>query len=516
MPLMAGLAHAAAFAMYPTIHSSLHVRGVPQNVTFAAQGCFHEPPSHEGRALKAMGTATDSMTTQACAAFCANYQYFGTEYGRECFCGNTIAPNTLAAVEGCTMPCSGDASQICGAGDHLNIYINNAYVAPSIAAIEGYTYKGCRTEPAVGRALPDRVYGDDSLTPSTCASLCSADGFIYAGLEFGRECWCSNTLYGGEWVDDSECSMLCGGDKGSFCGAGGRLTVYGPETLTIAEVPNRSYIGCVVDDAGNRALSGRREVKEDMTAALCSSICTDYAYFGVEFGNECYCSNSFSPVVVDDAECDVPCRGDGTTFCGAPDRLTAYASTTFASNAETVGDYRFLHCGADSVGDRVLKGGYSHGDDMTIEKCAADCAGYSYFGLEFGKECFCGNEYSGVHKPLEDCYLKCSGDGTQLCGGNDRIAVYDSTPLPPSVRLCGRAGYCSYSTSGSQVAGPLSTELACRNAVAELAPARGYKAYYWTTASCYAFYNTIASTQCRFVEAPAMAGLHGELDCPPA
>lgn len=95
------------------------------------------------------------------------------------------------------MPCSGDDGQICGAGDHLDIYFNTAHVVPSIAAIQGYSYKGCRTEAPHGRALPDKRHEDGALTPQVCADLCSADGFLYAGLEFGRECWCANTLHGG-------------------------------------------------------------------------------------------------------------------------------------------------------------------------------------------------------------------------------------------------------------------------------------------------------------------------------
>lgn len=95
-----------------------------------------------------------------------------------------------------------------------------------------------------------------------------------------------------------------------------------------------------------------------------------------------------------------------------------------------IDNYRFLHCSVDHVTNRVLKDGYSHGDNMTINKCASDCQEFMYFGLEYGRECFCANEYTvQEQRPLEECFMECSGDTSQLCGAGDRLAVYTSIPL---------------------------------------------------------------------------------------
>lgn len=45
-------------------------------------GCQTEGTN--ARALSLKATAYDTMTLQSCAADCAGYTYFGTEYGREC------------------------------------------------------------------------------------------------------------------------------------------------------------------------------------------------------------------------------------------------------------------------------------------------------------------------------------------------------------------------------------------------------------------------------------------------
>jgi hypothetical protein len=63
------------------------------------------------------------------------------------------------------------------------------------------------------------------MTVEKCAARCSGRKFF--GTEYGGECYCGDVL--GEeskGVDDGECGMLCGGDRGEFCGHAGRLSLY--------------------------------------------------------------------------------------------------------------------------------------------------------------------------------------------------------------------------------------------------------------------------------------------------
>eukprot|EP00904_Undaria_pinnatifida_P009002 jgi/Undpi1/5231/HiC_scaffold_2.g00512.m2 len=84
------------------------------------------------------------------------------------------------------------------------------------------------------------------------------------------------------------------------------------------------------------------------------------------------------------------------------------------------------------------------------EACSDHCSEYEYFGVEFGRECFCGTETkfkSAVSS--NQCGLTyeslCTGDSTAACGGRDAISVYKRgdvdppaptpapiTPTPPS------------------------------------------------------------------------------------
>jgi len=63
------------------------------------------------------------------------------------------------------------------------------------------------------------------------------------------------------------------------------------------------------------------------------------------------------------------------------------------------GSYRYLGCFKDQDGiGRDLKGRDLILTSLTPDICADQCQpiGYPYFGLQFGKRCFCGDNY-GSH-----------------------------------------------------------------------------------------------------------------------
>ncbi|KAF2493734.1 WSC-domain-containing protein, partial [Lophium mytilinum] len=89
-----------------------------------------------------------------------------------------------------------------------------------------YKYAGCYNETTGykenggARALSAggwTMEGQDDMTPDMCLSFC--DGMNYAGLEYGRECWCSYSLSTlSKKLDEKKCDMPCAGDGAKFCG----------------------------------------------------------------------------------------------------------------------------------------------------------------------------------------------------------------------------------------------------------------------------------------------------------
>ena len=65
--------------------------------------------------------------------------------------------------------------------------------------------------------------------------------------------------------------------------------------------------------------------------------------------------------------------------------------------------------------------------DNTPEKCESACkkASYLYFGVQAGKECFCGKTLAHKDKKDEfECNVPCPGDNSKICGGNWRQSLY--------------------------------------------------------------------------------------------
>lgn len=71
--------------------------------------------------------------------------------------------------------------------------------------------------------------------------------------------------------------------------------------------------------------------------------------------------------------------------------------------------------------------------NMTIEICVAECKGndYRYAGLEYYGECFCGQTVNGPQLAESQCTFPCSGNQSEICGGNDILSVYQDPTFQP-------------------------------------------------------------------------------------
>jgi hypothetical protein len=66
------------------------------------------------------------------------------------------------------------------------------------------------------RALSAAFYPNDTQTIEECTAACSP--YLYAGAEYGRECWCGDSFGAGSVLaPDSDCDMVCAGDQYEYC-----------------------------------------------------------------------------------------------------------------------------------------------------------------------------------------------------------------------------------------------------------------------------------------------------------
>lgn len=341
----------------------------------------------------------------------------------------------------------------------------------------GYSHIGCYTEATSGRALGGKSLATDTLTVPMCIDFCSTNNFPYAGVEYGRECWCGSALGTGAVLADNQatCSMTCKGDKGTYCGASVRLNVYykgdggvvttsstiasasvtaapteivppvtttppppPPTTSTTSSaIPTSTsawtYLGCANQTSPN-ALSAGSLTLSNMTVPYCQNFCVtqNFPLAGVSNGNTCTCGTALSSSsTLNQSNCTTPCTGDPTQSCGgSAEFLNVYNYTLTLSPVipPAVGDFLYQGCYTEVAGRTVSGYSFTNTTGMTVEMCVERCRdrGWKVAGLEYMQECYCSNAVRSATVKMEnrECGMLCRGNKREFCGGSSRVGVY--------------------------------------------------------------------------------------------
>ncbi|KAG8984863.1 hypothetical protein FRB94_010875 [Tulasnella sp. JGI-2019a] len=167
--------------------------------------------------------------------------------------------------------------------------LSSLLIATGVAAFP--TYIGCVSDSGSSRTLGAYTTTSSSMTNPLCQSTCSSLGYIYAGTEYGDECWCGNSIAGGT-IDpvDGDCNGPCAGDSTTKCGATYKLSVYqlaatptstSVSTTSTSSAPTATYTGvmmyrgCYTDSAASPVVTGTAYSFTDpnMSNELCSGVC---------------------------------------------------------------------------------------------------------------------------------------------------------------------------------------------------------------------------------------------------
>ncbi|KAI0006359.1 WSC-domain-containing protein [Xylariaceae sp. FL0662B] len=157
----------------------------------------------------------------------------------------SVVRSSFEKILSCTNRCGGVASpenDQCGFGvlvannaadaDCFSKAVNvepqssNPEIVPSVGA---YGNPACLTDNTDSRLLTDGSRVDQSSTGMTvekCISLAAADGWRYAGVESGGECYWGDVENNAQQADQADCDTVCAGNAGEICGGGNRILVY--------------------------------------------------------------------------------------------------------------------------------------------------------------------------------------------------------------------------------------------------------------------------------------------------
>ncbi|KAL0943409.1 WSC domain-containing protein [Colletotrichum truncatum] len=425
---------------------------------YVSQGCYTEPET--SRALPSL-VNLEEKTVANCITACSGRRntYAGLEYGGECWCGNTLAEGSvLAPAEECSMACADNATELCGGPSRLNLYkldgdlpgpsstvptgtatatatsTPTASAPPTNERVGDWLFEGCFTEGDGVRALPSRMYANDSMTLESCGGFC--EGLKYFGTEYGRECWCGDALgTGSVEAPLTDCSFPCAGDSTQKCGAGNRLQVYQYSPVAASST---------------LAVTSTAEVSASETATAETSTAT-FASFSVPANGTATApvsdaaATTFSTSTLSEPATlsETPSSVAETTTSASPSSSIAETTTSTTSATPTPtgpvivpGNVNFTYYGCFSepeIGRLLPTQVLNDGDEMTIDKCLEVCYDRTYAGVEYGRECWCGDALNlggaddtrpAANETGTDCSFTCPGNSTQFCGAGSRISLY--------------------------------------------------------------------------------------------
>ncbi|XP_001510281.1 WSC domain-containing protein 1 [Ornithorhynchus anatinus] len=155
------------------------------------------------------------------------------------------------------------------------------------------TYVGCFRDDSGERHLKGAVFYDlRKMTVAHCQEACAERAYVYAGLEYGAECYCGNRLPA-SGARQEECNSECKGEKGSPCGGVDRLSVYRvDDQLRLGAKRRRNiiYRGCFRVPENLTDTFPDSLILPNLTVEMCSEFCSKKEFpLAILRGPECYC-----------------------------------------------------------------------------------------------------------------------------------------------------------------------------------------------------------------------------------
>lgn len=180
------------------------------------------------------------------------------------------------------------------------------------------TYLGCYSDSS-NRALPYELISSGA-TVESCLSEAVAQGYAYAGLQYGGQCFAGFEV-GYSEEPNSDCNMPCSADKAETCGGVWLNSIY-----ATGIDPKYTYEGCYTDTSTralpNMLISSGATVESCVAAAAAGG----YEYAGVQYGGQCFAGNSLGYTKEANSDCSMECSANSAETCGGSWLNSIYAT----------------------------------------------------------------------------------------------------------------------------------------------------------------------------------------------
>ncbi|ORY86869.1 WSC domain-domain-containing protein [Protomyces lactucae-debilis] len=420
LPAVSNTAGLPASAVAPVSSPTVAVKAIPLVITNGGSGpanfagCYQDSTNSRSLPVRVANVGSVEQCVSLCSA--GGYALAGVEYTNECYCGNAITAPQIAATFCQKYTCSAAPTEYCGGDDSLQVYrlSTTAGASPSSGSGSGSgaggaggvvpttgavtpvatsgvkaiplvvanganapaTFAGCYQDSTNARALP--IKAGDVGSVDQCVSLCAAQGYALAGVEYTTECYCGNAITSPQ-VDTTRCqqytcrdsaSQFCGGDNslqvyrlsagsgaspssgsGSGSGAGGVVPTTGAVTpvatsgvkaipLVVANGANApaTFAGCYQDSTNARSLTTQVANVGSVDQCVAACAAQGFALAGVEYTNECFCGNAITAPQIDTTRCQqYTCNAAPSQFCGGDNAIQVYRLSSGSAASPTGG-----------------------------------------------------------------------------------------------------------------------------------------------------------------------------------
>ena len=74
---------------------------------------------------------------------------------------------------------------------------------------------------------------DNAMTIEKCQTFCFEKSYIYAGVQYGMECFCGNAINPMILKPNIDCNRVCTGDSSQICGGTWRMNIHKNPSIII-------------------------------------------------------------------------------------------------------------------------------------------------------------------------------------------------------------------------------------------------------------------------------------------
>lgn len=194
------------------------------------------------------------------------------------------------------------------------------------------------------------AYNDNTMSYDECSQLCRNRD--YFSIVYGRDCYCSDRIPSLlPTSQPPQCTFPNSGAPTQPGGSDSFQSLYRNDpgvipagspggTTTPQNTEGSSagvYLGCfpavTSDQFPTPLFKGLNTTDPLLTQKKCASFCTDYKFYGLQNGNQCWCTNSyaFGDTIppLREYKCNVRAGGDGDEAAGGRDQLSAFENPRF-------------------------------------------------------------------------------------------------------------------------------------------------------------------------------------------